>query len=103
MNSQPITQDKVNISDQTSKEQMSGLEYQIGAKFLVSTPAQGSETIGNDQAYLKMRVNALQGLGKRKAGKLNKNVLFSQENNQINSEAFITKETRAKFHRLYHH
>ena len=50
-----------------------------------------------------MRVNALQGLGKRKAGKLSKNVFFSQEEIQINSEAFITKETRAKFHRLYHH
>ena len=54
VNSQPITQDKVNISDQSRKKQMSGLEYQIGlmskngAKFQVSTPAQGWETIGND-------------------------------------------------------
>ena len=63
----------------------------------------GGKQLGMIEAHLKMRVNALQGLGKRKAGKLSKNFFFSQEKIQINSEAFITKETRAKFHRLYHH
>ena len=35
--------------------------------------------LGMIEAHLKMRVNALQGLGKRKAGKLSKNFFFSQE------------------------
>ena len=41
----------------------------------------GGKQLGMIEAHLKMRVNALQGLGKRKAGKLSKNFfLFTGEN-----------------------
>ena len=105
----PITHNKVNISDKLSREQMTGLEYQMdlrsknNTRVLNSFPAQGSELNRQGLSQTGMRVNSLryECISKAKAGMVNKNSSSPQGKVEVNPRAFAGDDTEEKPNQLY--